>query len=194
MKTKFRGIKTAAEYRRGELVPDILRLIGRGVVVTAAAVVAPNTFQLLEYFNPHSRAERNKIWNAIHYLEKHGDVEVRTDPDGKQYLHLTRQGKIRFGGKRIWDITLSTPAKWNHKWHLVMFDFPVKCRARHAFREKLQDFGFQMYQRSVFIYPHECREEVYAVAKWFEVEDYIRYIVATEIKDMRHFVKSFDLL
>ena len=48
MKTRFKGIKTAAEHRRGELVRDILKLVGAGLAVSAAAVVAPNTLQLLE--------------------------------------------------------------------------------------------------------------------------------------------------
>jgi hypothetical protein len=49
-------------------------------------------------------------------------------------------------------------------------------------------------KRSVFIYPHECQEEVLAVAKWYGVEDHVRYLVATEIHDMRRFIEVFKLL
>src|ERR1043166_9676937 len=75
-RTKFKGIKTATEYRRGELAKDILRLVAAGVVVGTAMVAAPNTLQLLDYFDPKGRRERNRIWNAIHYSERHGDVSV----------------------------------------------------------------------------------------------------------------------
>lgn len=192
MGTKFRGIKTAAEYERGEFAKDVLRLIGAGVVA-GASVVAPNTIQLVEYFQPRSRAERNKIWNTITYLERKGYVTLH-EHNGQQYLHLTKTGRIKFDEERIWELTLANPARWDHKWRIVMFDFPSSCKVRHVFRAKLEDFGFQMYQRSVFIYPHECQEEVIAVAKWYGVEDHIRYLVATEIHDMRRFVEVFKLL
>jgi DNA-binding transcriptional regulator PaaX len=193
MKTKFKGIKTAAQYERGELAKDLLRLVGAGIVA-GVGVAAPNTLQLLDYLDPKGRTQRNKIWNSIRYLERHGDVEIRTEPDGKDYVYLTRQGKVRLDGDGIWELQLSKPRQWDRKWRLVLFDFPARVTRRHEFRAKLEDFGFQMYQRSVFIYPHECREEVFAVAKWLELDDYIRYIVATDIHDMRYFVRAFDLL
>ena len=193
MKTKFKGIKTAAEHRRGELVRDLLKMIGAGVIVGAAAVAAPNTLQLLQYLEPKNRSQRQKIWSAIKYLERHGDIKVHTAGDS-DYVELTRQGKLRLQSDAIWELQLEAPRRWDRKWRMVMFDFPSGAVKRHEFRAKLEDFGFQMYQRSVFIYPHECREEVFALAKWLELKEYIRYVVATEIHDMRHFVRSFDLL
>jgi len=58
---------------------------------------------------------------------------------------------------------------------------------------QLEDLGFKLYQRSVFIYPYECHEEVHTIAKWYGVDQYIRYIVATEVHDMRKYVQEFDL-
>ena len=192
MATTFKGIKTAAEYRRGELVRDVLRLVGAGVVL-GATVVAPNTAQLIDYFSPKGRRERNRLWNAIAHMERSGLVSVE-ERDGVEYIHLTRSGRIRFDEERIWELSLSTPRRWDHKWRIVMFDFPSHCKERHAFRSKLENFGFRPYQRSVFIYPHECAEEVRTVARWYGVEPHIRYIVATEIHDMRRFAEEFGLL
>jgi DNA-binding transcriptional regulator PaaX len=191
--TKFTGIKTAAEYQRGEMIKDILKLIGAGVVVTGAAVAAPNTLQLLDYLDPKGRTERNKIWNAIRYLEQKGDIEVRTDEKGDDYVYITGKGQMRLNADEIWELSITKPQCWDQKWRMVLFDFPASARRRHEFRAKLEDLGFEMYQRSVFIYPYECREEVFAVAKWLDLDDYIRYIVASEIHDMRRFAKLFDL-
>ncbi|MBI2048444.1 MAG: CRISPR-associated endonuclease Cas2 [Parcubacteria group bacterium] len=193
MKSTFKGIKTAAEYKRGELARDILRLVGAGVIV-GAAVIAPNMGQVVDYFNPRGSAERKRIWDAIKYLEKRNQLAV-TERNGTQFVTLTRQGRIKLDENQIWEIALSTPLRWDRKWRLVMFDFPARCGdVRHAFRKRLEEFGFVMYQRSVFIFPHECHEEVLTVAKWYGVDRHVRYIVATEINDMRRFVKEFDLL
>jgi DNA-binding transcriptional regulator PaaX len=193
MATRFRGIKTAAEYRRGELVRDILRLVGAGLAGTAV-LVAPNTAQLIEYFVPNSPRERNRIWKAIKYLEQKNRI-VLEEKGAHTYVTITAQGRLRLNEDTIWELTIDTPRRWDHKWHIVMFDLPAQYeKKRQSFRLKLEDMGLRQYQRSVYIYPHDCHEEVLTVAKWYGVERFIRYIVATEINDMRDFVHAFGLL
>jgi len=192
--TKFKGIKTAAEYRRGELAKDILRLVAAGVVVGGMAVVAPKTLQLIDYLNPKGRFERNRIWKTIKYLEEKNRIRIEDRGDAL-YVHLTSDGRLKLNEDAIWDMAVKKPYRWDHKWRLVMFDLPVRHnKTRDSFRLKLADIGFKLYQRSVFIYPYECHEEVHAIAQWYGVDEYIRYIVATEVHDMRRFAKIFDLL
>lgn len=194
MAVRFKGIKTAAEYKRGELAKDILRLVAAGLVVGTMAVAAPNTVQLIEYFAPKSPRERNKIWRAIKYLESRDRLRVE-EMEGKTYMYITEQGRRRFDEDAIWELVIPQPRRWDHQWRLVMFDLPSRHNnVRQAFRMKLEDFGFKLYQRSVFIYPYECRDEINAVAEWFGVKQCIRYVVATEINDMRTYVKQFDLV
>lgn len=195
MGVKFKGIKTAAEYRRGELTKDILRLVAAGVIVGSVGIVAPNAIQLIEYFQPRSRAERNKIWKAIKYLEAREKLLLTEDSKRGISATLTEKGRAQLNEDSIWDLRIDPPRRWDRKWRLIMFDLPVRHeRARHPFRRKLEDFGLKLYQRSVFIYPHECYKEVRTVAEWYGVHRYVRYIVATEINDMRVFVRKFDLL
>lgn len=194
MGTRFKGIKKLSEYQRGELTKDILRLVAAGVLIGTAAVAAPNTLQLVEYFDPKNRNERKRIWDAIKYLEQKNRI-VLEEVGGKSYVQLTSGGRISLNEDKIWELRVDRPRSWDKKWRLVMFDFPARYeKARHAFRIKLEDLGFRLYQRSVFIYPYECHEEVHTVAHWFGVDEHIRYIVATEIHDMRRFAKEFDLL
>lgn len=196
MGTKFKGIKTAAEYRRGELARDILRLVGAGVIggVGAVAAATTNTVQIIDYLNPKGVHERNRIWKAIKYLEKKNRV-VFEERENYTYVILTKEGRLRLDEDAIWELTIDAPYRWDRKWRIVMFDLPSKHeRVRQSFRLKLEDLGFKLYQRSVFIYPYECHEEVHTIAKWYGVDQYVRYIVATEIHDMRRYIKIFDLL
>ena len=173
---------------------NILRLVAAGVVIGGAAVAAPNTLQLIDYFDPKGKYERNRIWKAIKYLESKHRI-ILQEHDGALYVELTTTGQREHSGTFIEDIEVKTPKYWDHKWRFVMFDLPVRFgKTRHVFRHKLQDLGFRSYQRSVFIYPYECHEEVHTIAKWYGVDQYIRYIVATEVHDMRRFAKEFDLL
>lgn len=193
MATKFKGIKTAREYRQGELARDILRLVGAGIVVAGAAFAAPNTVQLIKYFDPKSPRERNRIWKTIKYLEAKHKIDLE-EREGVLSVILTAQGRLQLDEDAVWELAVRRPYRWDRKWRIVMFDFPARHEhARKAFRLKLQDLGFVLYQRSVFIYPYECHEEVHTIAKWYGVDQYIRYIVATEVHDMREFVKVFGL-
>lgn len=194
MNTKFKGIKKAADYQRGELVKDVLRLVGAGIAIGGMAAAAPNTLQLIDYFDPKGRDERNRIWKAIKYLEEKNRVILREE-HGHTYVFLTKEGKVRLNEDSIGELAIARPRRWDHKWRMVMFDLPARHnKVRDAFRLKLEDLGFRQYQRSVFIIPFECHEEVHTIAAWYGVDEYIRYIVATEVHDMRDFIKLFDLL
>jgi DNA-binding transcriptional regulator PaaX len=176
------------------LTKDILRLVAVGLAVGGTALMAPNTLQLIEYLQPTNRHERRKIWTAIRYLERRDRIRME-ERDGTQYLLLTEKGRIQHNEDAIWEMSIRHPYRWDRKWRLVMFDLPSGPeRVRKSFREKLEDFGFKLYQRSVFIYPYECHEEVNVVADWYGVRKHVRYVVATEIHDMRRFVKEFNLL
>lgn len=193
MGTKFKGIKTAADHQRGELSKNILRLVGAGVVI-GSAVVAPNALQLVDYFNPKGRAEKNRVWKALKYLEERGRVRFE-ETETATIVHLTTQGKVALTEIMVWELTITEPSRWDGKWRLVMFDFPIgQEKTRKLFRAKLEDFGFQMYQKSVFLYPHDCREEVSVLVRWCEAEDYVRFVVVEELHGMREYAKKFDLL
>ena len=193
MKSKFKGIKTASEYRRGELSRDILRLIGAGVIV-GTAIVAPNVLQVVDMFDPKGRAQRNRIWKAIKYLEECERITF-VERDGERIVLLTKNGKVALDALSIDELSLQPSRMWDRKWRMVMFDIPMyKARARVPFREKLRDLGFEMYQKSVFVYPYECREEILAVAEYFDVREHVSYMLVEDMTHMREYVLKFDLL
>ena len=58
--------------------------------------------------------------------------------------------------------------RWDGRWRIVIFDILEKKRkTREALRKKLLSLGFGMWQRSVYITPHDVQEEInqYFVAK-----------------------------
>lgn len=186
----FRGVRTAADYRRGELAKGILNAlrVQRDDVVMDA-------LELIDCFKPSGRRERDRIWSAIKYLESKHRIKIY-ERGAQRIVKLARKGEIELNAQAIDDLAIKRPWRWDGKWRFVMFDFPTAHRStlRHSFRLKLGDLGFMPYQRSVYIYPYECHEEVHVVAKWYGVDPYIRYIVATEVHDMRKFAELFDLL
>ena len=183
-------IRTAADYRRGELAREVLRALLDG---TDAVVM--NSLELIDCFQPSGRKERDRVWNAIKYLESKHRLQIYKR-GSQRFVTLTKQGELALNAGVIDELAVKKPRRWDGKWRFVMFDLPSRhpSTLRHSFRIKLEDLGFKLYQRSVFIYPYECHEQVHTIAKWYGVDAHMRYIVATEVHDMRKFAQLFDLL
>ena len=103
--------------------------------------------------------------------------------DGKGKLELTKEGKIHLAGLEVNKIKLPTKTNWDGLWRMVTFDIPEKLKInRKRFTRALIFVGMQNLEKSIFIFPHECKEPVLKIAKLFEVDKYIKYIVAKSIE------------
>lgn len=175
---------------RGSLAQSILQLIEAEFEAEHAEA---NALQVINYFRPQDRFERNRIWKAIKYLEEQNRIAIRERGD-EYYILLTQEGKVKLAEVAIWDLSIAAPKRWDKKWRLVMFDFPKEMTTtRNSFRVKLEELGFKPYQRSVYIYPFECTEEMQSICDFFQAHEYVRYIVAIDIDNADDYVKLFAL-
>ena len=87
---------------------------------------------------------------------------------------------IFFGKKNqqinIKNLVLKGGKNWDGKWRLFIFDIPEENRSkRDQIRKKLKSLGLYNIQRSVFAYPHDCREELKLISDYFKVTKYATY-------------------
>lgn len=60
---------------------------------------------------------------------------------------------------------------WDKKWRLVIFDIPTyQKNAREALRHKIKEMGFYPLQKSVFITPYPCEDEIDFISSVFEID------------------------
>ncbi len=65
-----------------------------------------------------------------------------------------------------------------------MFDIPEKKKnAREVFRRKLNELGFYQLQKSTFIHPYECEDEINFVIEMFELRPYVRIAEVIKISN-----------
>ena len=84
---------------------------------------------------------------------------------------------------------------WDGRWRLVIFDVPEKLRkGRDALREKLKDLGFYELQKSVFIFPYECKNEIDFLIEFFHLRKFVRYGILEKIDNDLHLRKVFGLI
>jgi len=131
--------------------------------------------------------------DKISYLRKEKFIEKKIAYDGSVLITLTEKGvyralKIKFNKmsreKKIWD----------EKWRLIAFDIPENCRkGRNALRYRMKIGGFFELQKSLFIYPYDCKKEIEAVVKLFKLEKYVRFALIDFIDNEDFLKRKFKL-
>lgn len=94
---------------------------------------------------------------------------------------FTKAGKKWFK-QRSNDYFFLKNKKWDHQWRIVIFDIPQEMyRQRNNFRNKLKSFGFYMLQKSVFVFPYQCEEELGDICGDLGISEYVDIITAHKI-------------
>ncbi len=132
---------------------------------------------------------------AIKSLYESKLIAERDNPDGTLTIVLTNEGKEKALTYNIDAMTIAQPKKWDGKWRLVLFDIPERRReARDALRGSLRRLGFYEYQKSAFIHPYPCQDEMDYVIEFFRIRPYVRLITAHQLDNELHLKKIFELI
>ncbi|MBI4049604.1 MAG: hypothetical protein HY395_02190 [Candidatus Doudnabacteria bacterium] len=114
-------------------------------------------------------------------LQKRGYVALTKTKTGFM-LKLLSKGRKHLKSVEIEHLQLAIQKKWNGKWHLFIFDIPEENRsARDSIRRKLKQLGMYNIQRSVFVYPYDCRRELGLVSAHYQVD---RFCLYAQVDDM----------
>ena len=109
-------------------------------------------------------------------------IDYKEDKDGTVMLTLSEKGKSRILKYDIDKIEIKKPARWDKLWRLVVFDIPEdKNLGRKALAAKLKELGFYPMQKSVFIHPYECKDEIDFITEIFELSPYVRFLRVKDI-------------
>ena len=97
-------------------------------------------------------------------------------------IEITEKGKKKVLQYNIEEMNIKLPTKWDGYWRIVIFDVPEKFKkARKRLERKNKRPRFFPLQKSVFVYPFECRNEIDFVSEFFNVGRFVHYIVAKEL-------------
>lgn len=179
-------------YSKGELAKEILKgLVIGGVIVASFAL--PNLPQILQLFGAQTAKDRYKIKRAIHSLKNNKLVNIY-EKDEMGIVEITESGKKRVLKYKIDDIKITRPKKWDKYWRVVTFDIPEKFKkGRDSLSRKLKEMEFYPLQKSVFVCPFECKDEIDFINEIFNTKKFVHYIVAKEISDEKFLKRYYNL-
>lgn len=201
LETSFKKelLKIIKENERAKTVLNAtLALIAFGGVLTCATI-APNAFSVFTHMASRQRKEKyeqyKKIWRSFHNLKKQRALEFVEEKDGYLVYKPTKHGKEKIKKLILNEMILEKPKKWDKKWRLVIFDIPeTKKGARNALRLKLQELDFYQCQKSAWIYPFPCMEEIEFLKAQLNLAPFVKLFIVEEMDDGKVLHHFKDLL
>src|SRR3989338_5909969 len=182
-----------------EIVKDIMLWLAVGGAVAIAASSPTFGTSVARSFYKWLKGERKytnkKVYDTFYQLRKRGCIAF--EKKGHQvFIQLTPEGRKRAGRLQIDSLKISKPKKWDGKFRFVIFDIAqVKNIYRNAFRSKLQELGFLPFQKSVWVHPYPCKDEVDTLRAFFGLNSReVCCVVAEHIENMQDFLRRFRLL
>lgn len=173
----------------------ILKILGYGALFTAASILSPTFLytvlkKYLKYrkykFKPY---RQDQIQNSIKYLKRKKFIAFENNGN----LVLTKQGNKRLSKINFEELKIEKRS-WDGKWRLLTFDIPeAKMAARHTFRRKLKELGFFHFQRSVFIIPYPCEDEIAFITEFLNIRPYVHLIITNRFPNDKSLLKIFQL-
>lgn len=140
------------------------------------------------------KIKKEELQAAIHSLYKSKLIKERQEKDGKITLIISETGKRKALSYQVDEMIIKEPKVWDKKWRLVIFDIPEKKkRIREALRMKLKELKFYELQKSVFIHPFNCKDEMDFIIEFFQARPFVRFAVVENIDNESHLKNIFGL-
>lgn len=156
-------------------------------------IIAPNALQGLGPLLKRTSVKDSDYARLLKELRRQGLVHITQSVDEVHYT-LTPAGAYRLQEIIVDELVIPRPSKWDRRWRLVAFDIPiVQSRSRQKFVDKLRALNFIMLQKSLWVHPFPCFDQIEQLAGYYNV---FRYCSLMEIdrldelaarKLLRHF-------
>lgn len=168
------------EKIRSPIKKKILLLLFGGLSLGLAHSPGRQIRVLKQMSKEWRKINRNELIRNLRELYNYGYISWREKSNGDCEVTITKKGLSKTTLLNLDLLSVKKPSQWDGKWRIVFFDIPEKeRRARNALREKLRDLGFYEMQKSVFVLPYECQDEVNFVVSIFNIKPYVQYAEMT---------------
>ena len=193
-KKDIENFKTYLETNTNEakLVKILLIAVGLSLLpfIAIGAAGIGNAVQIFK----NKKYNKRQINDGLRYLKNNNFIQYVSDSNGTTTFRITRKGETKLRSLSMDNLCIKKPSKWDGKWRIIMFDLPVRYKnIRNALRYKLKQIGFVQLQKSVWIYPYPCTEEILFIADYYKVRNYIDVMTVSELINDDKLKRSFHL-
>jgi len=95
---------------------------------------------------------------------------------GRWIVVVTEHGRRRLIESAFQDLAIARPAVWDGRWRMVLYDLPIAYDGqRDTFRNRLNQLGFFPIQKSVFVLPYPCEDELDALIQHLGIGKFVTF-------------------
>ena len=139
--------------------------------------------------------ERKRLYSLVREFYNDRLIDYKEDKNSFVKIVLTKEGQKKALKFKLDEMEIKKPAKWDGEWRIVIFDIPEKLKkAREALRIKLKELGFLELQKSVFVLPYECEDEINFIMEVFLIRPFVRFVRAKSFTNEEQLKIRFGLI
>ena len=185
-------------------VKDILILLAGGTFIAASLIFPGLPIIVKEALKTYESAQwqkRQKEWKkfntwrlrqVVKRLEKQKIVEI-VEIDKTPVVTITEKGKQKILKFKLEEIELDQTT-WDGKWRIITYDIAsVKRWQRELFRKMLKRMNFYQLQKSVYLTPFKCRDEIEYLRQVCEVGNEVVILTVSGFENEQVYKEYFGL-
>lgn len=182
----------------GQVIEKILDGVAELLMATKTSYYGSIYFaagKIIKILLEEKKLKEKQIYRSFNNLKKRKLIYIKKNKN-QAYVYFTEEGKrkiLKYSIRKILALKKKNK-RWGGYWFIVFFDVPEEERLKRDYLRKFLKFiGFVSYQKSVYIYPFECKSEINLIKKIIVGGKYIRYVIAKEIEDEQKYRRMFNL-
>jgi len=181
---------------------EVLILLGTGAFLAASIIFPGLPMAAKPFINAAKEADRNKrqkewekfnLWRlrqVIKRMQNSKLVEVKEEK-GIPLIKITQKGKQKLLRYKIDEMVLDE-SNWDSKWRLVIYDVQTGKRANsEMFRTMLNKLRFLKLQRSVYLTPFKCEDEIEYLRLLFDIGNEVQILKVGSLENEAAYRRYF---
>ncbi len=183
---------------------EIIYLLGMGTLLASTILIPGLGYVAKEALRIKQESDwqkSQKEWKKFNLrllkrnLKRLHDQKVveLIDYKGQQVISLTKKGKTKFLKFKLEDISWESK-NWDRKWRLVIYDIgKLKRKSQDRFRRLLKEMNFYPLQKSVYLTPYQCQNEIDYLREYFNLGEEVLLIEVNRLENEKLYVDYFGL-
>lgn len=181
-------------------VKEVLVLLGTGAFL-AASILIPGLPILAKPFLENKRKQevnewkRFNTWRLRHMLKRLREQKIIDVVETKEghIVRITEKGRQRLLSYNLDELNIINK-KWDRKWRIIIYDVhESKKQARDMFQKILKRLAFLQLQKSVYLTPYSCEEEIEYIRQIYDIGKDVTILTVNGLENESAYKEYFGL-
>lgn len=183
---------------------EILYLLGMGtllvgsIIMPGLGIAAGSLYRAKRKYDWDQNQKEWRKFNMkllrrnLRRLQDQKILEIINE-DGNEVIKLTQKGHIKYLRFKLEALSLKGKS-WDGKWRLVIYDISkLKKSAQENFRRVLKQINFFPLQKSVYLTPYQCKEEIDYLREYFNLSEEVLLLEISKLENESYYKQYFEV-